>query len=239
MKGWEPMDKPGLTKRSRIQIFLQGFIATPLGLLAMLLLAAGRWDYWQAWVITGLAMAIIVVELVVMRNRPEVINERLAPGKGWKTWDKLFLVISGLLQMVTLILSGLDAGRFGWSPTFSWWVFGFCLVGYFFGQAIFLWAKRINSYFSSVVRIQQDRNQQVCQEGPYTFVRHPGYLGLIMYTILTPLLLGSLWGLIPQGIVIILMLIRTILEDETLKKELPGYAQYANKVKYRLLPGIW
>jgi protein-S-isoprenylcysteine O-methyltransferase Ste14 len=233
------MKKTGLTKRSRIQLFLQGFIATPLGLMAMLLLAAGRWDYWQAWVITGLAMAVIVVDLVVMRNHPEVINERLAPGQGWKTWDKLFLVISGLLQMVTLILSGLDAGRFGWSPRFSWWVYGLCLSGYCFGQAIFLWAKCTNYYFSSVVRIQQDRGQHVCQEGPYQFVRHPGYLGWILYTILTPLLLGSLWGLIPQGTVIILMLVRTILEDAALKKELPGYTQYTRKVKYRLLPGIW
>jgi protein-S-isoprenylcysteine O-methyltransferase Ste14 len=233
------MKNPGLSKRSKFQIIVQGFVVTPVALIAMLLLTAGRWDYWQAWLITGLAMVILVGELVVMRNRPEVINERLAPGKGWKTWDKLIFVFSGLLQIVTLLLGALDTGRFGWSPRFSWWVYGLCLSGYCLGQAIFLWAKHVNYYFSSVVRIQQDRGQQVCQEGPYKFVRHPGYMGFFLYTILTPLLLGSLWGLIPQGIVIILMLIRTKLEDDTLKKELPGYAEYAKEVKYRLLPGIW
>ncbi len=233
------MEKSKLTKRSRIQIILQGFIATPLGLLAMLLLAAGRWNYWQAWLITGLAMVVLVVELVVLRNQPEVINERLAPGKGWKSWDKLYVVFSGLLQMGMLILSGLDAGRFGWSPKFSWWVYGLCLLGYFTGHAIFLWAKRANNFFSSAVRIQKDRNQQVCKEGPYKLIRHPGYLGLILYTIFTPLLLGSLWGLIPQGIVVLLTLIRTRLEDNTLKKELPGYMEYAKEVKYHLVLGLW
>jgi protein-S-isoprenylcysteine O-methyltransferase Ste14 len=233
------MENPGLSKRSKIQIIVQGFIATPLGLLAMLLLGAGRWDYWQAWFITGLAMVILVVDLVVMRNFPEVINERFAPGKGWKTWDKMYVVISGLLQIVTIILGALDAGRFGWSPKFNWWVYGICILGYLSGQALFIWAKRINRYFSSVVRIQQDRSQQVCRDGPYQYIRHPGYLGFILYTILTPLLLGSIWGLIPQGIVIILTLIRTRLEDDTLKKELPGFVDYAKVVKYRLVPRIW
>jgi protein-S-isoprenylcysteine O-methyltransferase Ste14 len=138
-----------------------------------------------------------------------------------------------------MLIGGLDAGRYGWSPKFSWWVYILSTLVYLFGQAIFLWAKRTNRFFSAVVRIQKDRGQQVCQEGPYKYVRHPGYIGGIFFTILTPILLGSLWGLIPQGIVIVYMIVRTKLEDDTLKKELPGYVEYANKVKYRLVPGIW
>jgi protein-S-isoprenylcysteine O-methyltransferase Ste14 len=133
----------------------------------------------------------------------------------------------------------LDAGRYKWSPKFNWVVYALSIGLYLSGQALFLWAKRTNHYFSSVVRIQKDRKQEVCQEGPYKVVRHPGYVGWIIYTLFTPLIVGSLWGLIPQGFSILLMLIRTRLEDDLLKKELPGYASYANKVKFRLVPGIW
>jgi protein-S-isoprenylcysteine O-methyltransferase Ste14 len=102
-----------------------------------------------------------------------------------------------------------------------------------------LWAKRENKFFSSVVRIQKDRNQTVCKGGPYQYVRHPGYLGGLLYIIATPLLLGSFWGLIPVIIAVILLVIRTYLEDKTLQAELEGYKDYTNEVRYRILPGIW
>ncbi|MDD3754806.1 MAG: isoprenylcysteine carboxylmethyltransferase family protein, partial [Methanobacterium sp.] len=106
-------------------------------------------------------------------------------------------------------------------------------------QAIFLWAKNVNKFFSAVVRIQKDRGQTVCKEGPYRYIRHPGYLGSLIYLSVTPLVLGSFWGLILVIIPFILLLIRTNLEDDTLKKELDGYTEYAREVKYKILPGIW
>jgi len=233
------MEESGFSKRSKIQIILQGFIVTPIALMAILLLTAGRWDYWQAWFLTGLTLILLVVNLTVMRNTPDVINERLAPGRGWKQWDKLIASTASLLTVVSMIISGLDAGRYGWSHKFNWVLSILFIVLYLLGQALFFWSMKTNRYFSSVVRIQKDRKQVVCQEGPYKIVRHPGYVGWMIYTILTPLILGSLWGVIPQGIAFILMLIRTKLEDDTLKKELPGYVKYANKVKYRLVPGVW
>ncbi len=233
------MEESGFSKRSKIQIVLQGFIVTPIALMAILLLTAGRWDYWQAWFLIALTIILLVVNLIVMRNTPDVINERLAPGKGWKNWDKLITSTSSLLTVVSMIISGLDAGRYGWSPKFNWVFYMLFFILYLLGQALFFWSMRTNRYFSSVVRIQKDRKQVACQEGPYKFVRHPGYVGWIIYTIFTPLILGSVWGLIPQGIAFILMLIRTKLEDDTLKKELPGYVQYSNKVKFLLVPGIW
>jgi protein-S-isoprenylcysteine O-methyltransferase Ste14 len=232
------MNNNRLNQRARLKIVLQGLFA-PIALLAILLLAAGRWDYWQGWFFMGLTMAVLVVNLIVLRHRQEVIAERLAPGEGQKTWDKIYFAVTTPLFFVTMLIGGLDAGRYGWSPKFSWWVYVLSTLVYLFGQVIFLWAKRTNRFFSAVVRIQKDRGQKVCQEGPYKYVRHPGYIGGIFFTILTPILLGSLWGLIPQGIVIVYMIVRTKLEDDTLKKELPGYVEFAKKVKYRLVPGIW
>jgi protein-S-isoprenylcysteine O-methyltransferase Ste14 len=233
------MEESGLHRRSKIQIILQGFIVTPIALMAILLISAGRWDYWQAWCLTGLSMILLAVNLVLMRNAPDVINERLAPGKGGKNWDKLLVSTVSLLTVFSMIIGGLDSGRYGWSPIFNWLLYGLFFFLYILGQALFFWSMKTNRFFSSLVRIQKDRDHKVCQEGPYQFVRHPGYLGWIIYTILTPLILGSLWGLIPQGMAFILMLVRTQLEDDTLRKELPRYIEYTNKVKYRLVPGIW
>jgi protein-S-isoprenylcysteine O-methyltransferase Ste14 len=97
----------------------------------------------------------------------------------------------------------------------------------------------INKFFSSVVRIQKDRGHKVIQDGPYKYVRHPGYVGIFFLAPAVPLILGSIWGLIPSGLFIIAIIIRTYLEDKTLHKELEGYKEYAKKVKYRLIPGIW
>ncbi|MFH1408668.1 MAG: isoprenylcysteine carboxylmethyltransferase family protein, partial [Nanoarchaeota archaeon] len=105
--------------------------------------------------------------------------------------------------------------------------------------SFFSWAEYTNSYFSSVVRIQKDRGQKVCQEGPYKYIRHPGYVGANLLWPSMGLIFGSAWSLIPSGILFVLTIVRTSLEDKTLQKELKGYKAYAKKVKYRLLPGVW
>jgi protein-S-isoprenylcysteine O-methyltransferase Ste14 len=227
-----------ISRKAKSQMVVKGLVA-PIATIILMLLIAGRWNYWQAWVFMGVTMMVLVVNLLTMLRDPDFISERLAPGEGQKKWDKLYFAITTPLYLVTLILGGLDAGRFHWSPNFSWWVYAITLLVYLLGWGIFQWAKTTNRYFSSVVRIQTDRSQAVCREGPYKIVRHPGYVGGMIFTILTPILLGSLWGLIPQGIAIILMVIRTKLEDDTLQRELPGYTDYVEKVKYRLLPGVW
>jgi protein-S-isoprenylcysteine O-methyltransferase Ste14 len=94
-------------------------------------------------------------------------------------------------------------------------------------------------YFTAAVRIQEERGQTVCKDGPYRFVRHPGYVGANLQSLGTPLLLGSLWAFIPAILAVVLMVTRTALEDRTLQAELPGYSAYTQEVKYRLLPGIW
>lgn len=102
-----------------------------------------------------------------------------------------------------------------------------------------LWAKWANRFFSSVVRIQTDRGQTVCKDGPYRFVRHPGYVGGLLFGMATPLALGSFWALIPAAVGAMLLIVRTYLEDRTLQEELPGYLEYTKEVRHRLLPRIW
>jgi protein-S-isoprenylcysteine O-methyltransferase Ste14 len=136
------------------------------------------------------------------------------------------------------IFSILDATRFHWEPSITVIIMIIGIILYSIGQVIGLWAKKANKFFSSVVRIQTERNQTVCSHGPYRFVRHPGYAGGLIFTIGTPLMLGSFWGLFPAIITLVLLSWRTYMEDKTLKNELPGYCDYAQKVKYRLIPFI-
>ncbi|MFX1452947.1 MAG: methyltransferase family protein, partial [Promethearchaeota archaeon] len=127
----------------------------------------------------------------------------------------------------------------GWRSDFPWWVYIIGYVIYFYAQLLKYWCMWTNRWFSSTVRIQFDRDHKVVQDGPYRFIRHPGYISGILIGYGSSLILGSLWGLIPASIVLVLLVIRTSLEDKTLQKELPGYAEYTKKVKHRLLPGIW
>jgi protein-S-isoprenylcysteine O-methyltransferase Ste14 len=204
-----------------------------------LLLPAGRVDYWQGWLYMGVNLLLMAVNLILSLKNPHLVEERLKPGPGVKWWDRLYFALSTPLYFIAIIVAALDTGRFGWSPVMKagWYVI-FYLV-HLAGQGLFLWAKSKNSFFSSVVRIQTDRAHEVCDAGPYSLVRHPGYSGGILFEVTTPLMLGSLWGCIPQVVAAVLLVVRTCLEDQTLQEELPGYREYAGKVRYRLLPWIW
>ena len=133
----------------------------------------------------------------------------------------------------------MDSGRFCWTTKFHPSIY---IIGYLFyisSIAFFSWAMWINKWFSSTVRIQDDRDQQVVQHGPYKIVRHPGYVGGILMGYGQALVFGSLWALIPAGVVMLLFVVRTYLEDKTLQNELDGYTEYTKKTRYRLIPFIW
>jgi protein-S-isoprenylcysteine O-methyltransferase Ste14 len=137
-----------------------------------------------------------------------------------------------------MIVAGLDH-RFGWSPVFPLWliVLGIFLTA--LGYAISAWAFIENRFFSSVVRIQTERGHVVCDSGPYRIVRHPGYAGNILPLLGIVLALGSVWTVIPAVVALVIAILRTVLEDRTLQEELPGYREYAHRVRYRLFPGIY
>jgi protein-S-isoprenylcysteine O-methyltransferase Ste14 len=220
------------------QIWYRALLA-PTFIIALLFISAGRLDYWQGWVYVALTCLALLVTWWAMRDNPELIAERLQPGQGMKAWDKWFFALSTPLYIATLLIAGLDVGRFHWSAMLPVWAYLLAVVAYVLGQMLFLWAKRVNGFFSSVVRVQADRGQQVCQDGPYRFVRHPGYVGGLLYGIATPLILGSYWALVPALVAALLLVGRTALEDRTLQRELAGYGAYSEAVRYRLLPGVW
>ncbi len=213
-------------------------LAAPVLLLAVLLLVAGRLSYWQGWAYGGSSFLLLAVNYLLLRGRPDLIQERLSPGQGTKRWDKMYFALSTPLFFIAILLAALDAGRYGWGPQVPWWAYLLAGLVYTAGQALHLWAKATNRWFATVVRIQSDRGQEVCTSGPYRFVRHPGYLGGLLFMLATPLLLGSWLALIPQAVAAGLLVLRTYLEDRTLQAELPGYAEYARKVRHRLGP-LW
>lgn len=204
-----------------------------------LFLLSGRITYWQGFLYLSINIIMMLVSLLFIANNPELIKERLKPGPGTKSWDKIYWVFSTISFLLTLVIASLDAGRIHNSSYLPLYFYIIASGLFIIGYLIFIWARSSNAFFSTVVRIQSDRGHQICTSGPYRFIRHPGYAGGIAFTLATPLVLGSLWALIPSGLSIILIIIRTILEDNTLENELEGYKDYKTKVKKLLIPHIF
>jgi protein-S-isoprenylcysteine O-methyltransferase Ste14 len=206
---------------------------------AILFLAAGRLDWTWAWVFLGISLLTVLINgAILLHTSPETIAERGRP-KETKDWDKIVAGLCGLALFLALpLVAGLDA-HFGWTGELSdsWHIAGALVLAA--GFSLGAWAMIVNAYFSTAVRIQTDRGQTVCSTGPYRSVRHPGYAGFILQSLGTPILLGSVWALIPGIMAATLLIIRTSLEDRTLQAELPGYRDYVQEVRYRLVPGIW
>jgi protein-S-isoprenylcysteine O-methyltransferase Ste14 len=231
------MSKLDLSKKARTQMTLRALLA-PILMIGLLFLVAGRWDYWQAWVYTVINMILLFLMGTLWTQNAELVEERLNPKEGMKGWDKFYFAVTTPMYIVALVLGGLDA-RFGWTTNMPLIVYLASVIVYLIGQGIFLWARYTNNYFSSVVRIQTDRGHSVCKDGPYRFVRHPGYVGGFLFTVTIGLMLGSWWASIPQVIAALMLVWRTAREDHTLQAELPGYAQYATETRFRLVPGVW
>jgi protein-S-isoprenylcysteine O-methyltransferase Ste14 len=205
----------------------------------LIFLSSGRLDYWQGWLFFGINLAVVVLSAWLLKDDRGLIAERLHPGKGMKWWDKGYYLLSTPLYFSAVVVAGIDAGRRHWSPHPKAVTYALIMGVFLAGQGLFLWAKRVNPFFSSVARIQTDRGQTVCREGPYRFCRHPGYLGGLIFGLMTPLVLGSYWALIPQGLAAVLLVGRTFLEDRMLMTDLLWYVEYAKVVRFRLVPGAW
>jgi len=207
--------------------------------LTVLLVAAGQARWFNAWFYFLLCLVLLVIHFsVLFKMNPKLINERGKGHDNTKTFDKIVYALWIPLTLLTLIVAGLDAVRYEWSHMSTRGIYlGAVLLvpAFFFG----LWAMAVNRHFETTVRIQNDRDHQVCAAGPYRFVRHPGYASLIVTSLGTPFLLGSWWSLVPLGIIVLLFGVRTALEDRTLQAGLPGYRVYATKTPYRLFPFVW
>lgn len=167
---------------------------------------------------------------------PELLQERLAPKAANR--DRLTGPIGGLFLVGHWITAGLDVGRFQWSPV-PWQIQVAGLVGYVAALSINFWAMRTNRFYSSVVRVQMDRGHHVVEDGPYRFVRHPGYTATLFAMLCGGVALGSWLAMLPALGFAVLFVRRTVLEDRMLRSELPGYAAYAARVRSRLIPGVF
>jgi len=211
-----------------------------LGLFfAILFVPAGSVRWPQAWVFVSFYLSAVAGFFVWTKKRdPGLLKERISPRKNVKAWDQKIIRIYSFFLVAMTVLAGLDAVRFRWSRV----TLGFNLVGFaglVLAMWLAFWATSENTFASSVVRIQTDRGHRVCSTGPYAHVRHPMYVGVILSIICFPLALGSFFALIPAGIIVGLFILRTFLEDKALQEELPGYKEYAQKVRFKLIPGVW
>ncbi|MBP1693191.1 MAG: hypothetical protein H6Q37_1074 [Chloroflexi bacterium] len=201
--------------------------------------SAGRLDWWAAWATLALLAGwVAATGIVILRYNPDLLKERLGPRRGAKRWDTAIIGALGLIELARYIIAGLDQ-RYGWTGDFPLTIqvcaFILCALGY----ALFVWSTASNAYFSQVVRIQTERGQKVVSTGPYHYVRHPGYAGAIIAELSVAVLLDSWAALAVSFICVVLLIIRTALEDRTLQGELDGYPEFSKVVQYRLAPGIW
>jgi len=211
----------------------------PLALMSAALFgAAGRIDIAAFWVYLGIWCVMLVVGIVVThRSDPTLFQERMKPGPGGK--DPWMRRLGGPLLLAHLVVAGLDVGRYGWTGAvpLAAQVAGFVVIAA--ALAIALWAQTVNRFFSSEVRIQRDRGHHVITTGPYHFIRHPGYACFLVACAAAPVALGSWWSVVPLLLALGMLLRRIRIEDRLLLAELEGYAEYAQRTRFRLLPGVW
>jgi protein-S-isoprenylcysteine O-methyltransferase Ste14 len=232
--------------RPRLNIYGYNCIGKHIGLVvvvcAPLFIGAGtlRWDW--AWLFTVITfIGWVALSIILIFTNPELLNERGKRVKdltGTKRWDWIVMTIYSILLVAVPLIAGLDY-RYAWSsPTAD----GIKIVGLavlVFSFIPLTWSMAVNRFFEATVRIQENRGHQVITSGPYRYVRHPGYVGVILQFIAVPLSLGTFAPWIPALLGVALYALRTALEDRTLTAELPGYAEYAQRTHYRLLPGVW
>lgn len=205
------------------------------------LLISWHWDWWEAWVYALVCiLGFAISRALAARRHPDLLAERarILQHEDTAPWDKVLAPLVGLGGNAIPLVAGLDA-LFGWSPAFSLPVKIAALVMIVAGYALGAYALIENRFFSGVVRIQTERGQRVVSSGPYAWMRHPGYAGGLATYAATPLFLDSPWAFLPVAFFAVVLVIRTNLEDKTLQDQLAGYRDYTQRVRYRLLPGIW
>ena len=198
--------------------------------------------WWGAWALSWVALvAGVGGRALAERRHPGLLADRMRFGRGQEVapWDRLLAPLMGFtILYLPVIVAALDH-RYGWTAPFPTWVNVVGLLLCVTGYGVTVWALVENRFFTSTVRIQTERGHRVCDSGPYRYLRHPGYAGNLLPLVGIPLALDSLWAFAATGAALVISLVRTALEDRTLMAGLPGYRRYAQRVRYRLLPGLW
>ncbi|MCX6655354.1 MAG: isoprenylcysteine carboxylmethyltransferase family protein [Candidatus Bathyarchaeota archaeon] len=210
-------------------------------MMVVFYVSAGRIDIPQSWFLFSVIFVYFEASNIALyRYNPELLIQRLKiRRKGSKTWDEVLMRLTNLTALLLVpAVAGLDVGRYQLSSLgLPYSVVG--VVSLIVSSVLINWAMIENPYFEPTVRIQDDRDHRVVTTGPYAIVRHPGYLSGILWLASVPLILGSLYAFAPYVLYAVLITLRTYLEDRTLREELRGYTEYAERVRYRLVPWIW
>ena len=231
--------KPETMREIRKWIIQSAFGIVAYGLVLFLL--AGRLDWVWGWIILTITAVFLAAHpIILIPINPELLAERESGFRqeNVKAWDRYLGPAAAGMGILVWVVAGLDI-RFQWTGSFPLPLHLAGLVAHVAGYGLFLWAMASNTFFAEAVRIQDKRDHQVAAGGPYRVVRHPGYAGAILSILASPFLLGSWWGGVPALIGLFLYCLRTSLEDKVLLKELPGYADYAARIRFRLIPGVW
>lgn len=208
---------------------------------ALLFVPAGTLAWTAGWVyLVEFSLASFAMTRWMLRHNPELLAERMSPliQREQKTWDKVLMTALIVLWCAWFVVMGLDAVRYGWSHV-PFWSQAVGALWIAMAMCIIFLTVQANTFAAPVVKIQKERGHSVVSHGPYAIVRHPMYAGALLLIVGTPLLLGSLWGLALAPVIVLLLGVRAVLEERTLARELDGYAEYATRVRYRLIPMIW
>ncbi len=218
--------------RGRNHIFLVLLVAIVIG-------GSGRLDWAGGWAfLLIVAASQTATYLLLARKSPDLLMERSRLQPGTKPWDKVLASLVALVLPLAMWIVGALDTRYGWSRIpLPAQLAGFAFIA--LGIVVVLWAMAANRFFATTVRIQKDRGQTVISSGPYAHVRHPGYVGLFLYVLGTPLALDSAWAFLPAALCVAALVLRAALEDRTLRRELEGYQEYTRRVRSRLIPGVW
>ncbi len=208
-----------------------------------LFLVAGTWSWDWAWIYAAASLiGWTALNIYVARTNPGLFNERGKPTKaitsGAKKWDMVIVTIYTLMLFIVPIVAGLDY-RNQWSGETSLIVRLLGIALLMIGFVPLAWGMASNRFFAPTVKIDTEGGHHVADQGAYRYVRHPGYLGVILHFLAVPFVLGTWAALIPAVFAAGLFVVRTALEDRTLQAELPGYREFAQRTRYRLLPGVW
>jgi protein-S-isoprenylcysteine O-methyltransferase Ste14 len=230
-----PIQPPPMSRRQVVAYCVGG----PIALAGLLFLAAGSVTWLNGWIyLLVFLAATLVCVLILRRVNPMIFRARSRFQPGTKRWDLRLLMLMLPAAFSIIPVAALDVVRFRWSdlPT---WAIAAGYVLFLAGFALGAWAEGVNEFFEPGVRIQSERHQRVIDTGPYALIRHPGYVSGMLVFAGTALSLGSLWALIPAAVASIVLVTRTALEDRLLRAELSGYQDYARRIRWRLIPGLW
>jgi protein-S-isoprenylcysteine O-methyltransferase Ste14 len=232
------MNRQPVDRMSRLKAIVASYIGVLL-FASLIFLGAWKLAYWQGLLYVVVALIGTTLSNALVPKGSDITVERASNAAAGQAWDKRLLGAHFLVSAVMFVIAGMDSGRFGWSGPFLLGVTIAGVVLMLLGQIIFAVAKRQNAFFSSTVRIQSERGHRVCDTGLYHYVRHPGYLGMLISLLAVPLLINSYWAFVPALFGGLLLLIRTLIEDSMLTEQLPGYREYAAHTRWRLIPAVF